>query len=299
MLRKSTQILLAIGLTLVLGGTAVAQGPRPQSSDPFWNATYFNNQSLSWPPILQRNDVNINFNWGLGSPDPVVTPDHFSARWGRVIDTGSGLYRFTATSDDGIRVWVEGDLIIDQWNDHSPTTYVANKLLYAGHKFVQVEYYENSGGAVAKLSWAPIAQAGVVIVDDRSPGFVLGGNVGSWRSVNEGWGGHLFWTWNNDFAHPGYNFARWYPTLAQGDYEVFAHIPDHFSTTSNARYWVRHGGDFTLHPVDQNLPGPYWASLGTFGFSGDGSDYVSLSDVTFETRLSRMVVFDAMKWEPR
>jgi hypothetical protein len=299
MLRKSIQLLFAIGLTLVLGGTALAQGPGPQTSDLFWSASYWNNQSLSGNPILQRNDVSINFDWGLGSPDPVVTVDHFSARWTRVIETGSGLYRFTATSDDGIRVWVDGDLIIDQWNDHSPTTFGANKAVAAGHHSIKVEYYENSWGAVAKLSWAPTAAAGVVIVDDLSAGFVRGGIASSWRSVNEGWGDHLFWTWNNDVVHAGYNWARWFPALAAARYEVFAHIPDRFSTSSNARYWISHAAGFTLHPVDQNQPGPYWASLGTFDFTGTSSDYVSLSDVTLETRLSHMVVFDAMKWEPR
>ena len=100
--------------------------------------------------------------------------------------------------------------------------------------------------------------------------------------------------------HTGYNYARWYPALvADGRYEVFAHIPNLYSTTGNARYWVAHADGFTLHPVNQNLPGPYWASLGTYRFTGTSSDYVSLSDVTYETRLTRMVAFDAMKFEPR
>jgi len=299
MLRKSIQVLFAAGLWLLLGGTALAQGPQPQSSDLFWLGSYWNNMSLSGNAILQRNDSTLNFDWGLGSPDPVVNVDQFSARWTRTIQTNSGFYRFSATSDDGIRVWVDGDLIIDQWTDHSPTTFTADKSLASGHHSLKVEYYENSYGAVAKLSWAPLAVPGVVIVDDLSPGFVRGGIASSWRSVNEGWGDHLFWTWNNDFAHPGYNWARWYPSLSAARYEVFAHIPDRFSTSSNARYWISHAAGFTLHPVNQNLPGPYWASLGTFNFTGTSSDYVSLSDVTFETRLTRMVVFDAMKWEPR
>ena len=284
MLRKSIQVLFAAGLWLLLGGTALAQGPQPQSSDLFWIGSYWNNMSLSGNAILQRNDSTLNFDWGLGSPDPVVKRRSIFARWTRTIQTNSGFYRFSATSDDGIRVWVDGDLIIDQWNDHSPTTFTADKSLAAGHHTLKVEYYENSYGAVAKLSWAPLAVPGVVIVDDLSAGFVRGGIASSWRSVNEGWGDHLFWTWNNDFAHPGYNFARWYPSLAAARYEVFAHIPDRFSTTSNARYWVSHAAGFTLHPVNQNLPGPYWASLGTFNFTGTSSDYVSLSDVTLETR---------------
>ena len=94
MLRKSIQILFAVGLWLLLGGTALAQGPQPQSSDQFWIGSYWNNMSLSGNPILQRNDSSINFDWGLGSPDPVVNADQFSARWTRVIETSSGWYRF-------------------------------------------------------------------------------------------------------------------------------------------------------------------------------------------------------------
>jgi hypothetical protein len=299
MLRKTFQLSLGISVWLLYSATAFAQGPLPQSSDPFWLAAYWNNTSLTGNAILQRNDSAINFDWGLGSPDPVVHVDQFSARWQRTIDTVAGTFRFTTTSDDGIRVWVDGSLIIDQWNDHPPTTFAANKALSAGHHQIQVEYYENTYGAVARLSWAPVATVGTVIVDDTSAGFVRGGSAGSWRGVNSGWGDHMFWTFNNDILRPGYNYARWYPQLSTGSYEVFAHIPNQFSTTGNARYWISHANGFTLHPVDQNRPGPYWASLGTFNFAGTSGDYVSLSDITFEPRLSRIVASDAVKWEPR
>jgi hypothetical protein len=301
-MRKTLVVLASLALWLMLGGTALAQGPQPQTSDPFWIGQYWNNMTLANNPVLQRNDTTINFDWGLSSPDPAVNPDQFSARWQRYIETGAGAFKFTATSDDGIRVWVDGDLIIDQWTDHPPTTFNATKNLSAGHHLVKVEYYENGYGAVARLTWTSVAVAGTVIVDDTSAGFVRGGIATSWRSVtsSEGWGGHLFWTWNNDVVRTGFNYGRWYPALVAGArYEVFAHIPNLFSTTGKARYWVAHADGFTLHPVNQNLPGPYWASLGTYRFTGTSSDYVSLSDVTYETRLSRMVAFDAMKFEPR
>src|SRR5437762_13765708 len=96
MLRKSIQMFVAVGLWLVLGGTALAQGPQPQSSDLSWVGWYWNNMSLSGNPILQRNDSAINFDWGLGSPDPVVHSDQFSARWTRTVETASGFYRFSA-----------------------------------------------------------------------------------------------------------------------------------------------------------------------------------------------------------
>jgi hypothetical protein len=299
MRRKPIPLVLGLAAWLLFSSTTFAQGPGPQSSDPFWQASFWNNTSLAGNAILQRNDADINFDWGLGSPDPVVHVDQFSARWLRSVDMGTGTYHFTATSDDGIRVFVDGDLIIDHWTDHPPTTYTAEKAITSGHHQLVVEYYENTYGAVARVSWSAVAGASEVIVDDTSAQFIRGGISSSWRSVSEGWGGHLFWTFNNDVLHSGYNWGRWYPSLVAGYYEVFAHIPDRFTTTSNARYWVAHADGFTLHPVNQNLPGPYWASLGTYRFQGTSADYVSLSDITYEPRLSRIVAWDAMKFEPR
>ena len=67
----------------------------------------------------------------------------------------AGTYRFIATSDDGIRVYVDNRLVIDQWYDHPAQTFTADVSLTAGHHLAVVEYYENMGYAVAKVSWAP------------------------------------------------------------------------------------------------------------------------------------------------
>ena len=64
-----------------------------------------------------------------------------------------GEYTFIATSDDGMRVRVDGELVIDAWWDHSATRFSGTKSLTAGHHLVEVEYYEKSGLAVASLSW--------------------------------------------------------------------------------------------------------------------------------------------------
>jgi hypothetical protein len=96
-----------------------------------------------------------------------------------------------------------------------------------------------------------------------------------------------------------YNWARWYPGLAAGRYEVLVYIPDRYTTTAHARYWVSHAGGLTLKVVDQSANGDRWVSLGTFQFRGTGDDYVSLADVTYEPYLSRLIAFDAVKWVPR
>ena len=167
-----------------------------------------------------------------------------------------------------------------------------------------VFYSPDTGYAVCRFWWnggggvAP-APGGTVIVDDRDGGFVKGGSAPGWRYVSEGYNGSLTWTRNNDYARYGYNWARWYPHLQARYYEVFVYIPFRYTTTSRARYWVRHANGYTLRVVDQSLNGDRWVSLGTYWFTGSSSDYVSLADVTYEPRVSRLIGFDAVKWEPR
>jgi fibronectin type 3 domain-containing protein len=116
---------------------------------------YFNDQTLS-NLVLTRTDATVNFNWGGGSPDPSVPADHFSARWtGQVQAQFSETYTFYTESDDGVRLWVNGQLIIDNWTDHAPTENRAAIALLAGQKYdIKMEFYENGGGATAQLLWS-------------------------------------------------------------------------------------------------------------------------------------------------
>jgi hypothetical protein len=138
-----------------------------------------------------------------------------------------------------------------------------------------------------------------VVVDNGDRGFVRGGTPDSWRTVYEGYGGRLTWTWNNDWERPNYNWATWYPNLTPGRYQVYVYIPERYTTTANARYWVSHANGNALRQVDQSTQGDRWVSLGTYWFDGADDEYVFLSDATYETRLTRMVAFDAVKWVPR
>lgn len=118
---------------------------------------YFNNQSLTAPVTSRRSDGPINFDWGVGVPGPTgIGADNFSVRWdGYIRVTQSGVHRFQTVSDDGIRLTVNGVLLIDQWNDHSATTHTSAAVnLVAGNNYpIRLEYYENGGSAVAQLLW--------------------------------------------------------------------------------------------------------------------------------------------------
>jgi PA14 domain len=99
----------------------------------------------------------LNKDWGAGSISPLRRTDNASVRWTGYFQFQAGEHEFAATADDGIRVYVNGVLIIDEWRDQSETTYKARHTLSAGTHEVKVEYYERSGLAVCKLSWALLA----------------------------------------------------------------------------------------------------------------------------------------------
>lgn len=122
-----------------------------------WNARFWNNRTLSGNPALTRTDSNINFDWGAGSPAPEVNPDNFSAEWRQTINVPAGTYRFTATTDDGMRIFVDNTIVIESWFDSQVRTITADVFLGAGNHDVRVEYYEAGGVAVAKVNIALVS----------------------------------------------------------------------------------------------------------------------------------------------
>ncbi len=272
-----------------------------------WAAQFWNNKDLSGTPNVTANINEVNFDWGTGAPIAGINTDNFSARFTRTVNFPQGTYRFTATADDGIRVFVAGRPVIDQWKVQAATTYTYDIFLPGGDTEVKVEYYDASGRAVAKVKWEtvggttpPPRQPGEVIVDDTSSGLVKGGSATSWRTANEGFGGKLTWTRNNNVERQNYNYARWSPSLqATKKYEVFVYIPYRYTTTTSAKYWVSHRDGLTSVVVNQSTNGDKWVSLGTYTFQGTNADYVSLNDITGETRLTTLIAFDAMKFVPR
>lgn len=111
-------------------------------------------QGLNFETLkLTRTDNTVNFNWAAGSPDTSLPVDIFSARWAGNFTFESGDYEFSATADDGVRVYVDNVLVIDQWRDQSATTYRVTRNMTAGSHQVRMEYYERTGSAVAQLAW--------------------------------------------------------------------------------------------------------------------------------------------------
>ena len=105
---------------------------------------------------LTRTDSVVNFNWGTGSPAASVSADTFTVRWtGSVQPLVSDTYTFYTTADDGVRLWVNNQLIVDDWQDQSATERSGNITLVGQQRYnIRMEYYENGGSAVASLAWS-------------------------------------------------------------------------------------------------------------------------------------------------
>jgi hypothetical protein len=123
------------------------------AADAAWQGQYFANPDLSGDPTLVRSDGAVDFDWGLGAPGPGLPVDGFSVRWTRALYLPAGGWRFNVTVDDGVRLWVDGQLLIDQWRVSAPMTYNGNISLGAGDHAVRVEYYENMERAQIRVWW--------------------------------------------------------------------------------------------------------------------------------------------------
>lgn len=136
-------------------GTADGQGLR---------GDYYNNPNLAGYYTFTRTDTSVNFEWGSSGPSALINPKTFSVRWtGRVLPTHTGKYSFYTQSDEGARLWVNGQLLIDNWKKAEREA-SGNIQLTAGVKYtIVMEFYEKKGNAVAKLLWSSASVPKAVI----------------------------------------------------------------------------------------------------------------------------------------
>lgn len=104
---------------------------------------------------LRRLDPIINFPWGGGSPDPSIAADNFTVRWSGQIQTRfDGDCTLSTISDDGVRLFIDGKLLINDWNLHGDKENFCTFPSLAGQKHdIRIEYFESGGGAAMYLKW--------------------------------------------------------------------------------------------------------------------------------------------------
>jgi LysM repeat protein len=120
----------------------------------YWTGSYYNDKYFG-EFVLQRQDLEVNFNWFTGSPFSDMHQDRFSVRWEKVEYFKGGSYRFYAVADDGVRVYVDDQLIIDHWVIQPATEYKTDLNLSPGPHKVVVEYYEEAEDAQIHVYWEP------------------------------------------------------------------------------------------------------------------------------------------------
>lgn len=283
--------------------------PPPAPPNETWRGQFFNNTSLTPPALCEQTALALNFDWGGTSPGCGIGGQFFSARWDSARTApATGFYTVYMTVDDGARIFVDNNLILDAWREQAPSSFSTTVYLTGGVHNWRVEYFQGAGGAQLSVSIVsgvtppppPPPSTTDVIVDALGTGWTQGGNPAAWQTVANGHGGSALWTLNTSYSQQDYNWGRWYPALPQGrNYEVLVYIPAGTATTNNANYWIYHAGRYDLAARPQAPYSNAWVSLGTYNFTGQGGEFVSLSNVTYEPDGSSRVVWDSVKFAPR
>ena len=133
---------------LFVGSVSAARAPTTLT----YQADYFDNQWLSGDPVLKRTEVGIHFDWQEGSPGGGISADFFSARWTSSFTTNdTTMIRFFAEADDGIRILVDGQVMLNAYNGEAKPGFETERSVQAGTHEIVVEYYEYNGEARARV----------------------------------------------------------------------------------------------------------------------------------------------------
>ena len=223
-------------------------------------AQYFHN--IDFTGLAETRSEAIAYNWGTNAPAPGVDADSFSVRWtGQVEPQFSETYTFRALADEGVRVWIDGQLIIDDWSPHLRRTSAGTIGLQAGQRYdIRVDYFDLSGAAQVELSWSSPSRPLQVIPLDRlftNPNGLLGKYVdtagGTFSRVDPG----VNFDW--DLAGPGAGVAadefsvKWSGHLRPDFSDLYT-----FSTISDerVRLWIANElviDNWTNHSTTENL----------------------------------------------
>jgi uncharacterized protein YgiM (DUF1202 family) len=161
MAKRKFLFLLAFGLILLLVIGSMISADSSQDFGTNWTASYYNSTDLTGAVVYTETLPNgININWGTGSPNGAVHTDNFSARFTSVQLFNAGTYEFVASSDDGIRVFIDGVLVLDRFIGRVLTTDRFQQTLTAGTHSLTVEYVEFIDQAAVQFQWFQVAGGG-------------------------------------------------------------------------------------------------------------------------------------------
>ncbi|NOK58322.1 MAG: hypothetical protein GFH27_549279n128 [Chloroflexi bacterium AL-W] len=147
---------------------SIGQTDQPTQSNGLGYAL-FDNTRLAGTPLVTGVDATVDWQWGTAAPSTDLPRDSFSVRWsGQVEAAQDGTYTFITRSDDGVRLWVDGQRLIDNWTNHAVTENRGSITLATGQRYdLQLEYYEQSGQATIQLFWEAPGQARQIIPSEQ------------------------------------------------------------------------------------------------------------------------------------
>jgi beta-glucosidase len=121
------------------------------------DAVYFKGGKLEGEPAVKRVDAVVDFDFVATPPSTEVGTANFSARWtGFIVPQTTGEYELGAAGDDGFRLWLNRDVVVEDWGIHGTTTKTKKMHLEAGKRYaVKLEYFQDGGGGEARLMWVP------------------------------------------------------------------------------------------------------------------------------------------------
>jgi len=143
-------------IATVIEADITTPAPAAVGSGPGLKAEFWNNATFTGTPAVTRTDPTVNYAWRSGgSPASSIGTDNFSSRWtGSIEPRYSERYTFTTASDDTVRLWIDGQPVIDNNTPHGPTVDQGSITLTAGRHEIRLEHTEQGGEAYMKLSWS-------------------------------------------------------------------------------------------------------------------------------------------------
>jgi beta-glucosidase len=150
---------IAEDLNPMFGDSAFScQGPDGAACEGL-RGEYFASSDFTGAPVTTRVDRQVNFNWGPQRPN-WLPPAGFSVRWtGQITPAKSGEYMLVGRCDDGMRVWLDGELVIDDWSQHAARISATQRRLEADRRYnLKIEYYDVGGECAAQFGWGLAAE---------------------------------------------------------------------------------------------------------------------------------------------
>lgn len=252
------------GLTGTSGPVNISvYAPEPVGRGAGLNADYFADRNLTTLAVT-RIDTNVNFLWGSTAPTNGVPADNYSVRWtGKVQARHAGAHQFHSVSDDGVRLWVDGRLLIDNWTLHSQTEDTGSISLLPGRYYdIVMEYFDGTGTAVARLYWTqPGVPKEIIPPSQLYPAdqglratYFMGTNLTTAVFTRIDDTVNFFWGTNspNPTILPGAFSTRWVGKVRAnqgGSYTFFTLSDDAVRLFVNGQLLIN---NWTAHPLTEN-----------------------------------------------